>query len=211
MTSSLPTLWAAFVGVLAAGGAASGAQAIEPVPAAIQVPAGAAAYLEVLANGVQIYECSLRPDSTYQWALKAPRATLSDTSGKAFGKHYAGPTWEAADRSLAVGEAKAGKVEYRTDKQAIVHLSIGKTSFEEQGLLDNYAAVIEEIVRAKPAAAKGRYLQTITLATTMGPGVRVDPTRVRESEILADVGSGNDAEADASEAEPAAEAEPATA
>jgi len=93
--------------VLVAGGAANGVQAMETVPAAIQTPSGAVVYLEVLASGVQIYECSLRPDSTYQWALKAPRATLSDTSGKSFGKHYAGPTWEAADRSLVVGEAKA--------------------------------------------------------------------------------------------------------
>jgi large subunit ribosomal protein L1 len=115
------------------------------------------------------------------------------------------------DVAKAVSESKAGKVEYRTDRQGIVHLTLGKVSFDERALLENYIAVIDEIVRAKPAAAKGRYLQTITLATTMGPGVRVDPTRVRESEILADLGSGNGAEADPSEAEPAAEAEPATA
>ena len=72
---------------------------------------------------------------------------------------------------------RAGKVEYRTDRSAIVHLSIGKTDFEERALLENYAAVIDEVVRAKPAAAKGRYLRSITLATTMGPGIRVDPLR----------------------------------
>jgi large subunit ribosomal protein L1 len=83
------------------------------------------------------------------------------------------------DVSQAVGEAKAGKVEYRTDRSAIVHLAIGKTDFEERALLENYAALIDEMVRAKPAAAKGRYLRTITLATTMGPGVRVDPLRTR--------------------------------
>jgi large subunit ribosomal protein L1 len=60
-----------------------------------------------------------------------------------------------------------------------VHLAIGKTDFEERALLENYAALIDEMVRAKPAAAKGRYLRTITLATTMGPGVRVDPLRTR--------------------------------
>ena len=84
------------------------------------------------------------------------------------------------DVAKAVGEAKAGKVEYRTDKQAIVHLSIGKTSFEEDALLENYAAVIDELVRAKPAAAKGRYLRSITMASTMGPGVKIDPSRTRD-------------------------------
>jgi large subunit ribosomal protein L1 len=107
------------------------------------------------------------------------------------------------DVAKAVTESKAGKVEYRTDRQGIVHLTLGKVSFDERALLENYAAVIDEIVRAKPAAAKGRYLQTITLTSTMGPGVRVDPTRVRESEILADLGSANGADGDASEAEPA--------
>ena len=84
------------------------------------------------------------------------------------------------DVAKAVEESKAGKVEYRTDRSAIVHLTLGKTDFPEQALLENYAAVIEEIVRAKPASAKGRYLRTITLATTMGPGIRVDTTRTRD-------------------------------
>jgi large subunit ribosomal protein L1 len=84
------------------------------------------------------------------------------------------------DIATAVTESKAGKVEYRTDRQAIVHLAIGKTDMEESALLENYAALLDEIVRAKPAAAKGRYLRTITLATSQGPGVRVDPTRTRD-------------------------------
>ena len=79
----------------------------------------------------------------------------------------------------AVIESKAGRMEYRTDRSAIVHLPIGKTDFDQRALLENYAALIDEVVRAKPAAAKGRYLRTITLATTMGPGVRVDPLRTR--------------------------------
>ena len=83
------------------------------------------------------------------------------------------------DIEKAVEEAKAGKIEYRTDKQAIVHLSIGKTSFEAEALLENYAAVIEEIIRAKPAAAKGRYILTATLTNTMGPGIRVDTAKTR--------------------------------
>jgi large subunit ribosomal protein L1 len=83
------------------------------------------------------------------------------------------------DIAKAVSESKAGKVEYRTDRMAIVHLPIGKIQFEERALLENYASLIDEIVRARPAAAKGRYLRTITLTTTMGPGVRVDPSRTR--------------------------------
>jgi large subunit ribosomal protein L1 len=80
----------------------------------------------------------------------------------------------------AVEDSKSGKIEYRTDRTAIVHLVIGKASFDEGRLLENYAAVIEELVRAKPSAAKGRYLRTITMTSTMGPGVKVDPSRTRE-------------------------------
>src|SRR6185312_11457114 len=84
------------------------------------------------------------------------------------------------DVARAVEEAKAGKVEYRTDRTAIVHLVIGKKDFEDRALLENYAAVIDELIRAKPSAAKGRYIRSITLASTMGPGVKVDPTRTRD-------------------------------
>jgi large subunit ribosomal protein L1 len=127
------------------------------------------------------------------------------------------------DIAKAVDEAKAGKVEYRTDRQAIVHLAIGKTSFPEQDLLENYAAVIEEIIRAKPAAAKGRYILSIIVTTTMGPGIRVDPSRTRRGEIMAGAGAVAESDGDestddtsGSEAEDAAPAdesaeEPATA
>ncbi len=84
------------------------------------------------------------------------------------------------DVAKAVGESKAGKVEYRTDRTAIVHLVIGKKEFEQRLLLENYAAVIDELIRAKPAAAKGRYIRTVTFASTMGPGVKVDPSRTRD-------------------------------
>jgi large subunit ribosomal protein L1 len=84
------------------------------------------------------------------------------------------------DVAKAVEESKSGKVEYRTDRTAIVHLNIGKTSFDERQLLENYAAVIEELIRAKPSAAKGRYLRTVTIASTMGPGIKVDPSRTRD-------------------------------
>ena len=84
------------------------------------------------------------------------------------------------DVGKAVRDAKAGKLEYRTDRGANVHLVIGRKSFDERALLENYATVVEEIVRAKPAAAKGRYLRSITLTSSMGPGIHVDPTRTRE-------------------------------
>jgi large subunit ribosomal protein L1 len=84
------------------------------------------------------------------------------------------------DVGKAVQDAKAGKLEYRTDRGANVHVPIGKKSFDERRLVENYAAIVEEIVRAKPAAAKGRYIRSITVTTTMGPGLHVDPTRTRD-------------------------------
>jgi large subunit ribosomal protein L1 len=80
----------------------------------------------------------------------------------------------------AVRDAKAGKLEYRTDRGANVHLPIGKKSFGDRQLLENYAVVVDEIVRAKPSAAKGRYIRSITLSTTMSPGIHVDPARTRD-------------------------------
>jgi large subunit ribosomal protein L1 len=88
------------------------------------------------------------------------------------------------DVGKAVEESKSGKVEYRTDRTAIVHLVIGKASFDEARLLENYGAVLDELIRAKPSAAKGRYLRSITLATTMSPGVKIDPS----SKVGADAG-----------------------
>jgi large subunit ribosomal protein L1 len=83
------------------------------------------------------------------------------------------------DVTKAVRDAKAGKLEYRTDRGANVHVAIGKKSFDARQLVENYAALMDEIVRAKPAAAKGRYIRQITLATTMGPGIRVDTQKTR--------------------------------
>ncbi|MDQ6835657.1 MAG: 50S ribosomal protein L1 [Actinomycetota bacterium] len=84
------------------------------------------------------------------------------------------------DVGRAVSESKSGKIEYRTDRTAIVHLVIGKSDFEDHQLLENYAAVIEEMIRAKPSAAKGRYIRSVVFSTTMGPGVKVDPSRTRD-------------------------------
>ena len=83
------------------------------------------------------------------------------------------------DVGRVVAELKTGKVEYRADKFGIAHVAIGKASFDEKSLAENYAAVLDEIMRAKPAGAKGRYLKSITLASTMGPGVPVDTAKTR--------------------------------
>ena len=83
------------------------------------------------------------------------------------------------DVARVVGELKAGRVEYRADKFGIAHVGIGKASFDETKLVENYATLLDEILRAKPASAKGRYLKSITVATTMGPGIKIDPLRTR--------------------------------
>jgi large subunit ribosomal protein L1 len=88
------------------------------------------------------------------------------------------------DVEKAVQESKSGKVEYRTDRQAIVHMALGKASFDDDKLLDNYSAVIDEIIRAKPSGSKGKYIITATLATTMGPGIRVDTGKAVDRELV---------------------------
>jgi large subunit ribosomal protein L1 len=89
------------------------------------------------------------------------------------------------DVAKAVGEFKGGKVEYRTDRYGNVHVPVGKKSFTSEALLENFRAVVDELNRAKPAAAKGRYLKRVTLSSTMGPGIKVDPARVRVEEAVA--------------------------
>jgi large subunit ribosomal protein L1 len=86
------------------------------------------------------------------------------------------------DVGKAVSEFKAGRVEYRTDKFGNVHVPIGKASFEVRALAENYQAVLEEVLRAKPAASKGRYLKAISVSSTMGPGVKVDPSKGLDEE-----------------------------
>jgi len=92
------------------------------------------------------------------------------------------------DVTKAVNEIKGGKINFRVDKQANLHIVIGKVSFEQTKLVENYAAALDEILRAKPSAAKGRFLKKITFSTTMGPGIPVDPARTRnllEDEVSA--------------------------
>jgi large subunit ribosomal protein L1 len=84
------------------------------------------------------------------------------------------------DVAKAVEESKSGKVEYRTDRTAIVHMVVGKTSFNDEQLLGNYQAILEELIRAKPSAAKGRYIRSIVIASSMGPGIKVDPSKTKD-------------------------------
>jgi len=84
------------------------------------------------------------------------------------------------DLAKAVKDAKAGKVEYRTDRSGIIHLAIGRKSFDERQIVENYGAVLEEIIRAKPAAAKGKYIKSMTITSSMGPGIKVDATITRD-------------------------------
>lgn len=89
------------------------------------------------------------------------------------------------DVARAVKEVKAGKIEYRTDRQANVHTVIGKASFPAEALGANYIAVVDEVIRAKPAAAKGKYVKSATVSSTMGPGVRIDPAHLKELSVEA--------------------------
>jgi large subunit ribosomal protein L1 len=83
------------------------------------------------------------------------------------------------DVGKAVTDIKGGKIEFRVDKNSNLHLIIGKTSFSDRDLVENYAAAIDEVIRLKPAAAKGRYLKKVAITTTMGPGIQVDPGLTR--------------------------------
>jgi large subunit ribosomal protein L1 len=80
----------------------------------------------------------------------------------------------------AVTDFKGGRIEYRTDRYGNVHMPIGKSSFTQKALIENYQAGLDEIIRVKPAASKGRYIKSVTVSSTMGPGVRVDPTKIRD-------------------------------
>jgi large subunit ribosomal protein L1 len=86
------------------------------------------------------------------------------------------------DVAKAVTEIKGGKIEFRVDRHSNLHFIVGKASFDEQQLVENYTAALDEVMRLKPSASKGRYVRKVTVSTTMGPGIPVDPTKVRDSE-----------------------------
>jgi large subunit ribosomal protein L1 len=115
--------------------------------------------------------------------------SLVGRAGRVLGPRGLMPNPKAGTVTFEIGKAvrdiKAGKLEYRVDRQANLHLVIGKRSFEEQRLLDNYLAVVDEILRARPAAAKGKYVVAATISTTMGPGIRLDTNRLRDTQTEA--------------------------
>ena len=152
MKTSLPTACLASLAVLLAACASQPVPVAPAVPPSLQAPAGSTLYLEVLASGVQIYECSRKPDSTYEWAFKAPEATLTARSGQLLGKHYAGPTWEALDGSTTVGEVKAR--EPAPSPSAIPWLLLAAKSNSGSGTFAN-AKVVQRVATVGGIAPTG--------------------------------------------------------
>jgi large subunit ribosomal protein L1 len=153
---------------------ATGDQAREAQEAGADVVGGEDLVNEVLKGNMDFDAAVATPDMM----------SLVGRAGRILGPRGLMPNPKAGtvtpDIGKAVRDIKAGKLEYRVDRQGNLHLVIGKRSFDENRLLENYLAVIEEIMRAKPAAAKGKYLKSLTLSTTMGPGVRIDTNRLRD-------------------------------
>ena len=158
---------------------AAGDKAREAEEAGADVVGGEDLVNEVLKGNIEFDAAVATPDLM----------SLVGRAGRVLGPRGLMPNPKAgtvtADIGKAVRDIKAGKLEYRVDRQANLHLVIGKRSFDERQLTENYLAVVDEILRAKPAAAKGRYLRTVTISTTMGPGIRIDPARIRDVEIAA--------------------------
>jgi large subunit ribosomal protein L1 len=139
-----------------------------------------------LVGGEDLVNEVLKGNVDFDAAVATPDVmALVGRAGRVLGPRSLMPNPKAGTVTMEIGKAvrdiKAGKLEYRVDRQGNLHLVIGKRSFDQERLLENYLAVVDEIVRAKPAAAKGKYLRTVTLSSTMGPGIRIDPNRVRET------------------------------
>ena len=138
-----------------------------------------------IVGGEELVNEVLKGNIDFDAAVATPdMMSLLGRAGRVLGPRGLMPNPKAgtvtADIGKAVRDIKAGKLEYRVDRQGNLHLVIGKRSFDQNRLLENYLAVVDEIMRAKPAAAKGRYLKSLTLSTTMGPGIRIDPNRIRD-------------------------------
>ena len=153
---------------------ATGDKATEAREAGADVVGGEDLVTQVMAGTIDFEAAVATPDMM----------ALVGRAGRVLGPRGLMPNPKAGSVTMDIGKAvrdiKGGKLEYRVDRQGNLHLVVGKRSFDEQRLLENYLTVIDEIIRAKPAAAKGRYLKSVTLAPTMGPGVRIDTNRVRD-------------------------------
>ncbi|CAN5284747.1 50S ribosomal protein L1 [soil metagenome] len=159
------------------GAFATGDKAREAQEAGADVVGGEDLVNEVMKGNIDFDAAVATPDVM----------SLVGRAGRVLGPRGLMPNPKAGTVTFDIGKAvrdiKAGKLEYRVDRQGNLHLIIGKRSFDEPRLLENYLAVVDEIMRAKPAASKGRYLRTVTLSTTMGPGIHVDTQRVRETQL----------------------------
>jgi large subunit ribosomal protein L1 len=153
---------------------ATGDKAREATEAGADLVGGEDLVNQVLAGNIDFDAAVATPDVM----------SLVGRAGRVLGPRGLMPNPKAGtvtpDIGKAVRDIKAGKLEYRVDRQGNLHVIVGKRSFDEQRLRDNYLAVVDEILRAKPSSAKGKYLKTVTLSTTMGPGVRIDPNRIRD-------------------------------
>jgi large subunit ribosomal protein L1 len=143
-----------------------------------------------LVGGEELVEEVIKGNIEFDAAVATPdmMSTLGK-AGRVLGPRGLMPNPKAGsvtdDIGKAVTEIKAGKLEYRVDRQANCHVIIGKRSFDEARLLENYLAIMEELMRAKPASSKGRYLRSVTLSTTMGPGIKIDPAHAKDTETAA--------------------------
>jgi large subunit ribosomal protein L1 len=138
-------------------------------------------------GGEDLVEEILKGNIDFEAAVATPDLmSVLGKAGRVLGPRGLMPNPKAGTVSQDIGKAvadiKGGKVEYRTDRQGNVHVIVGKKSFEEAALLENLTTVLDEIVRAKPPAAKGRYLRSAAISSTMGPGIRIDPSKIREAE-----------------------------
>jgi len=138
-----------------------------------------------LVGGEELVEEVVKGNIDFEAAVATPDLMSAvGKAGRVLGPRGLMPNPKAGTVSFEIGKAvsdiKAGKLEYRADRVGNLHLVIGKKSFDEKALVENYLAVVEEILRARPSAAKGKYIKTVTISTTMGPGIRLDPARLRE-------------------------------
>jgi large subunit ribosomal protein L1 len=138
-----------------------------------------------LVGGEDLVEEVLKGNIDFEAAVATPdMMRVLGKAGRVLGPRGLMPNPKAGtvtdEIGKAVREIKGGKVEYRTDRQGNVHVTIGKRSFDEKALLDNYLTVVDEILRAKPSASKGKYLKSVTVSSTMSPGIRIDPAKIRE-------------------------------
>jgi large subunit ribosomal protein L1 len=141
-------------------------------------------------GGEELVEIVMKGEIDFDAAVATPDMMASvGKAGRVLGPRGLMPNPKTGtvtmDIAKAVTDIKGGKVEYRADRTGNVHMVIGKKSFDEQELLENYLTVVDEILKAKPSSAKGRYIQSLVLSSTMGPGVRIDPTHPKELEIAA--------------------------